>query len=279
MKPSLNRLALTPPTDQEIRELCQIINETLGFKYTLQKKYLITNRLNKRLSELGIEHYQAYLTLLRQEPLERDFFCELVTTNVTKFYRETIQFELLAEKLLPQLAETKKGTKKMRCWSAGCSSGEEAYSMAITCRETLGTDWDIKVLATDINSAQLKIGSAGIYSTEKVDSVPKKWRAKYFLPHQSEHHFQITPQLRKDVIFRLANLMDINSLPATVHLDFIMCRNVFIYLSKEARAQILDHFYSRLNAGGYLLLGHSESIDPDFRHYWLPLGKSIYRKR
>ena len=275
---SLNKTILTP-TDQEIQELCRIINETLGFNYTLQKKYLFVSRLNKRLLELGIDHYQAYLALLRQDPLERKLLCELLTTNVTKFFREPIQFELLANKLLPQLANATNGTKKLRCWSAGCSSGEEAYGLAITCRETLGAGWDIKILATDINSAQLQIGRTGIFSTEKVNSVPEKWQAKYFLPHESRQHFQIIPELRKDVIFRLANLMDENSLPAKIRLDVIMCRNVFIYLSKEARAQILDHFYFRLNTGGYLLLGHSESIESAFHHRWLPLGKSIYKQR
>lgn len=271
---------ISPPSEQEINEICRIINETLGFNYTSQKKYLIENRLNKRLRELGLDNYQAYLSLLRQNPLERHTLCELLSTNVTYFFRETKQFEYLAETLLPAFAQTKKGPPKIRCWSAGSSSGEEAYSIAITCREVLGSGWDIKVLATDINTKQLDIGSKGIFPAEKGRYVPQKWRLKYFLPLEADQeYFQIHPDLRKDVIFRQANLLDVNSLPAHIRVDVIFCRNVFIYLSKEARAQSLDHFYYRLNTGGHLFLGHSETINLAQDHRWLPLGNSIYRKR
>lgn len=272
--------SILPPTDQEIAKICQIINETLGFNYTSQKKYLIESRLNKRLLQLEIDNYQAYLALLKQDPGERNILCELLTTNVTSFFREPAQFEYLATTLLPRFPAFKKGLKKIRCWSAGTSSGEEAYSIAMTCRETLGQGWDIKVLATDISVEQLKIGSKGSFPREKVDSVPARWRTKYFRPDETKtNHFQIIPELRRDVIFRVANLLDENSLPSRIRLDIIFCRNVFIYLSKEARAQILNQFYFRLNDGGHLFLGHSESIDTTTDQRWLSLGKSIYKKR
>ncbi|NLY91268.1 MAG: protein-glutamate O-methyltransferase CheR [Firmicutes bacterium] len=275
LKPSI-----PPPTEQQIQEICRIINETLGFKYTSQKKYLIENRLNKHLLQLGLDNYQAYLTLLQQNPLERDILCELLTTNVTYFFREQAQFEYLAKTLLPTLAHEKKERDKIRCWSAGCSSGEEAYSIAITCREVLGTKWDIKVLATDISTKHLYIGRKGIFPAETGKSVPNKWRLKYFRSCEAgNQYFQVRPELRRDVIFRLANLLDVNSLPSNIRVDFIFCRNVFIYLSNEARAQALDHFYQRLNNGGHLFLGHSETINTVQDQRWVPLGKSIYRKR
>ncbi|HHT47963.1 MAG TPA: protein-glutamate O-methyltransferase CheR [Firmicutes bacterium] len=268
------------PTDQEIQEICQIINETLGFNYTSRKKYLIQNRLNRHLLRLGLDNYHTYLALLRKEPQERNTLCELLTTNVTYFFREPLQFEYLAQTLLPSLSKEKKGTRKIRCWSAGSSSGEEAYSIAITCRETLGSGWDLKVLATDISSTHLTLGSEGVYPREKLESVPEKLRRKYFRPHEAmKEHYYIIPELRKDIIFRLANLLEEDSLPRRVRVDLIFCRNVFIYLSKEARTQILNHFYSRLNTGGYLFLGHSESIVSAAEPRWILLGKSVYKKR
>ena len=275
----LNKSVL-PPTDQEIEEICRIINETLGFNYTAQKKYLIESRLNKRLLQLGIDNYQTYLARLQQDSQERNILCELLTTNVTSFFREPVQFDYLAKTLLPRFATENKGPKKIRCWSAGSSSGEEAYSIAMTCHETLGKGWDIKVLATDISVEQLKIGSAGSFSRDKLDSVPAHWRAKYFRPDKTNtDHFRIVPELRKDVLFRVANLLDDHSLPPRIRLDIIFCRNVFIYLSKEARTQIINQFYHRLHTGGYLFLGHSESIDTVSDRRWLSLGKSIYKKR
>ncbi|HHW12237.1 MAG TPA: protein-glutamate O-methyltransferase CheR [Firmicutes bacterium] len=275
----LNKSVL-PPTDQEIKKICGIINETLGFNYTAQKKYLIENRLNKRLLQLGFDNYRSYLDLLQQDPEERNILCELLTTNVTSFFREPVQFEYLAGTVLPRFSAEKKGPKKIRCWSAGSSSGEEAYSIAITCHETLGQSWDIKVLATDVSVEQLKIGSLGSFPREKLASVPAHWRVKYFRPDKANpDHFCVVPELRRDVLFRAANLLDVNSLPSHIRMDIIFCRNVFIYLSKEARAQILNHFYFRLNDGGYLFLGHSESIDTASDQRWLSLGKSIYKKR
>jgi len=115
---------------------------------------------------------------------------------------------------------------------------------------------------------------------EKGKYIPNKWRRKYFLPYAAnKEYFQVCPGLRSDIIFHKANLLDINSLPNNIRVDIIFCRNVFIYLSEEARAQSLNHFYSRLNDGGHLFLGYSETIDTSKDNRWAPLGKSIYRKR
>lgn len=274
------KTAILPPTEQEVQEICRIINTNLGFNYTSQKKYLIESRLNKRLLQLGLDDYQKYLALLQEDPLERDILFELLTTNVTYFFRESAQFDYLAGTVLPRLAGEKKGRKRLRCWSAGCSSGEEAYSIAITCLETLGPEWDVKVLATDISAERLQIGSEGFFQAAEMDSIPEKWRRKYFVPHDPEDGcFRVLPELRSRVVFRMANLLDEASLPGEVRLDIIFCRNVFIYLSKESRGRILNHFHLRLNSGGYLFLGHSESINTSSDTRWFSEGKSIYRKR
>lgn len=273
--------AITPPTDKELTQICEIINANLGFNYNAQKRYLIESRLNKRLIQLGLSNYSDYLDRIKEEPLEQSILYEHLTTNVTSFFRETAQFDYLSSTLLPKIKATKK-EKKMRCWSAGCSSGEEAYSLAITLKEALDSTWDIKVLATDINSEKLKVGMAGEYPKEAMTSIPKKWREKYFKPQGAagNERYCVVPDLRKKVVFRLMNLLSEEDLPPTIRVDLIFCRNVFIYMSAEARQKVLNHFHRRLLSGGYLFLGHSETINSASKYadLWLPQGKSIYIK-
>lgn len=274
--------AITPPTDRELEQICEIINAHLGFNYNAQKRYLIESRLNKRLLQLGLSNYRDYLNRIKEEPLEQSILYEHLTTNVTSFFRETAQFDYLSSTVLPKIKTTKK-EKKIRCWSAGCSSGEEAYSLAITLTEALDSTWDIKVLATDINSEKLKVGMAGEYTKEAMASIPKKWREKYFKPPAAagSERYSVVPDLREKVVFRLTNLLSEEDLPPTIRVDLIFCRNVFIYMSEEARQRVLNHFHRRLLRGGYLFLGHSEAINSasGYANLWLPQGKSIYVKR
>ena len=151
--------SILPPSDQEINELCKIINTNLGFKYDHQKKYLIVSRLDKHLAQLGFTTYRQYLEYLQTEPEEHSILFSLLTTNVTSFFREAIHFQYLKKVLLPHYRKVNTGPKKIRAWSAGCSSGEEPYSLAITLRESLGADWDIMILATDISAQKLTMGS------------------------------------------------------------------------------------------------------------------------
>lgn len=288
----VNERVITPPTDKELQQICEIINANLGFNYNAQKRYLIESRLNKRLTQLGINTYGDYLNLLKEEPLEESILYEYLTTNVTSFFREPAQFDYLSSTLLPKIIAAKK-EKKIRCWSAGCSSGEEAYSLAIILTETLGAAWDIKVLATDINGEKLQVGMAGEYTEEAVSNIPLKWRDKYFMPQvvDGNKRYRVVPALRNKVVFRLMNLLSTEDLPPHIRVDLIFCRNVFIYLNSEARQKVLNHFHRRLRNGGYLFLGHSETINVPTKadttnagtliadtNLWLHQGKSIYCK-
>lgn len=271
---------ITSPSDREVEEICRLINTNLGFKYNISKKYLITSRLNRRLVQLKLESYQEYLEYLRTHPEEQGILFELLTTNITSFFREPKQFAYLQTRLLPKLKKERKNGAKLRCWSAGCSSGEEAYSIAISCLETLGATWDVRVLASDINTARLKIGAEGKYPAEQLKTVPPELLRKYFLALTEEKGFyRVTPELRKKVFFRLMNLLDDQSLPPFIRFSIIFCRNVFIYLNDQAKQKLLDIFYRRLNPGGHLFLGHSESINTSMDRRWLPLGNSIYHKK
>lgn|SRR5690554_6557972 len=272
-----------PPSDKEVEEICRLINSNLGFKYSIDKKYLITSRLNRRLLQLNLDNYRQYLEHLRVHPEEKSILFELLTTNITSFFREPKQFTYLKTRLLPELnkAKVENSRAKLRCWSAGCSSGEEAYSVAISCLENPGAKWDVRVLASDINAAQLKTGAEGKYHAEQVKAVPPEWLEKYFifLNEEEGDFYRVIPGLRQRVFFRQMNLLDDQSLPSHLRFSIIFCRNVIIYLNNRARQKLLNIFYRRLEPGGHLFLGHSEFIDTVADTHWFALGNCIYQKK
>lgn len=266
-------------SDYEIEQICKLLNQRLGFNYTPQKKYLVQSRLNKRLNELKLDSYQAYLEYLERYPSEFNKLVSLVTTNVTSFFRESYHFQVLQQELLPGLIADNQKVKKLRCWSAGCSSGEEAYTLAIVMNETLGVNWDIRVLASDISIAKLQEGMAGEYPQERIAEIPKELLLKYFTPMAGKPgYYKVKPKLREQVLFRKINLIEKMDVPNHIKFDLILCRNVFIYLAHESQEKVVQGFYELLKRGGYLFLGHSESLNfSDPR--WLSLKRSIYRKK
>ncbi len=266
--------------DNGIGLICEYLNQQLGFTYTLQKKYLIQARLNRRLVELNLPSYESYLKMIRNTPHELSYFFDLLTTNVTSFFRENYQFQIMERELLPAMLKSVVQTKKVRCWSAGCSSGEEAYTLAMVLREALGEDWNIKVLASDISVRRLQEGMAGVYSEEKLKGVPSLLREKYFEANpKKEGLFRVKPNLRKVVIFRKININQDLGIPNNIQFDFIFCRNVFIYFSQEAREKALNRFHHYLNPNGYLLVGQSEPIHFTNSTKWALIKNCIYQKK
>ncbi len=267
------------PINREIELICEFLNEKLGFTYGLQKKYLINSRLNKRLFDLNLNSYEAYLKLIKNDRTELNYFFDLLTTNVTSFFREDNQFIILQRELLPQFYKSLK-TKKIRCWSAGCSSGEEAYSLAIVLNEALGQSWDIKVLASDISTRKLEEGMKGVYPGDRLQDVPVSFREKYFFTDKNlKGQYKVTPELRKQIVFRKINLNQSFDIPVHIKFDIILCRNVFIYLGKESRQKVLEQFYTYLNTGGYLFLGQSEPINTFNNNSWSIIKNCIYQKK
>ena len=266
-------------SDYEIEQICRLLNQRLGFNYTIQKKYLVQSRLNKRLIELNLDNYQAYLDLLAKDPSEFNRLVSLVTTNVTSFFRESYQFQILRQELLSDLIAINRGTKKVRCWSAGCSSGEEAYTLAIVMNEALGEGWDLRVLASDVSIVKLQEGMAGEYHRERIAGIPKNLRDKYFTQLKRDPNFyKVKSKLREQINFQKINLVERMDIPESVRFDLILCRNVFIYLSRRAQEKVVQGFDHFLKRGGYLFLGLSESLNfADPR--WIPCKRSIYRKK
>lgn len=266
-------------SDDEIEQICSLLNERLGFNYTVEKKYLVQSRLSKRLAELNLDSYHDYIEQLAQDPAEFNRLVSLVTTNVTSFFREQLQFQILQRDLLPQLMANNQRERKIRCWSAGCSSGEEAYTIAIVMNEALGEGWDLRVLASDISVAKLQEGMAGEYHQEKLAGIPLQLREKYFTQVKGEpHYYKVKPRLRDQVNFQKINLVERMAIPDSIRFDLIFCRNVFIYLARSAQEKVVQGFHHFLKQGGYLFLGISESLNfTDPR--WIPCKRSIYQKK
>jgi chemotaxis protein methyltransferase CheR len=265
--------------DGIINRICGLLNQSLGFSYGTQKKYLICSRLDKRLKELNINDHLLYLKLVESDPAELNRFYDLITTNVTGFFREADHFVNLRQELLPGIAARHQSDRKITCWSAGCSSGEEAYTLAIVLSESLNPGWEIKVLASDVSTQKLREGMAGIYRIEKLQGLTGNIIKKYFqkIPERPSE-FQVKPELRHKVVFRRINLNQELPIPSHIRFEMIFCRNVFIYLANDSRTRIINGFYSYLVEGGYLFMGRSEAINTYSDPRWLSLKGCIYQK-
>lgn len=270
--------------ERVVLEICRLLNQHLGFTYGLSKKYLVFARLNRRLRELNLSGYSDYLRVLQQDPGEIDHFFDLLTTHVTGFFRGPDQYRILSQEIVPILMRQYTGAKRIRCWSAGCSSGEEAYTMAMVLKERLGPDWDLRILASDISWRKLKEGMSGIYAASELAGIPTYLVRKYFFqtPDRPES-YQVRPDLREQVVFRNINLNKINpdeafTIPGHIRFTLIFCRNVFIYLSPAARERIIKGFYSVLEPEGFLFVGHSEPLNNLDCGRWRQIKNCIYQK-
>ncbi|MBU4419501.1 MAG: hypothetical protein KKH84_00670 [Proteobacteria bacterium] len=260
----------------------RLVKSKVGILIRPGKQNILGIKLAPRLQQLGLKSFSAYYRYLLKPEGEKELrhLVNTVTVDKTEFFRGDLHFELLRKSILPELLKQKNNEKRIRIWSSGCSTGQEPYSIAIIANEVLGAnrDWDIKFLATDINTDSLKIACLGRYSKKQVKDIPSKYLKKYFRKELvgEEEIFQIKEVIKKKIIFRRLNLlMSINRIKGPI--DMIFCRNVMIYFDNQARKMIADQFYRLLEPKGYLCLGLSESlvgIDNRFKI----VESSIYRK-
>ncbi len=267
-------------TDKDFERLRELVYRHTGIRMADNRRDLIYGRLSKRLRILGITRFSDYCRLIEdgyEEELES--FRNAVTTNLTAFFREAHHFDYLAQTLLPELLARKNTERKLRIWSAGCSSGEEPYTLAMVLRETIPDphNWDIRILATDLDSNVLKRAEAGVYELQGVQRVLgtrlKRWclRGKGAL----EGKVKVKPVLREMIRFRKLNLME--AWPIKGRMDFIFCRNVLIYFDKPTQKKLFERFAGVLGEDGHLFIGHSES-PLDLTDRFELIGKSIYRR-
>ena len=265
---------------QEFALFRNYIYEKVGISLSEQKSTLIKGRLNKRLNQLGLSSFGEYYSHLINDKSgeELTFFVSAISTNVTSFFRESAQWKWL-ESYLPELIASKK-EKRIRIWSAGCSSGEEPYTILMFLQHHLSDfeSWDIKILATDISSKVLSHAIAGQYDAKQLDNLPYDMLERSFerLHVNEQVKYKIRPALREKVLFRLYNLIT-DPFFFKNRFDMIFCRNVMIYFDDLNRGQLISKFSSLLPKGAPLLLGSSESLTTH-KDILKLVGSSIYKK-
>ena len=268
--------------DQDFVRFCDFVYQRCGITLNENKRDLVHSRLAKRLRSLGLDNYKEYFDLLyngRDNESEIVNLLDAISTNVTYFFREDKHFNFLADTVIPELKSTKKreSERKIRLWSAGCSTGEEPYSLAITFAENMTLEnWDFRILATDISTNVLSHARKGAYDRERLRNVSGVLLKKYFTGSRDGRCFRVREKLISDIKFARLNLM--HDFPFKGRFDSIFCRNVMIYFDRPTQEQLVNKFSSFLNPGGYLMIGHSESLT-NVSHDLIYVQPSLYRKK
>lgn len=273
-------------TDKEFELIRGRIYSESGIKLNNEKKELVKSRLSKRLRKYGFhtfKEYYDYVTGIDKTGNELICLIDCISTNKTEFFREKVHFDFLNEKILPDLIKekSKRGAYKLRGWSAGCSTGEEPFSIAITVLDHLDIPlrWDVRILATDISTRVLEKAKQGMYEKGKLDGFPQEIIKTHFVCSRETNttYYKAKEHLRKMVLFGRLNLMD-EHFPFKGQFDFIFCRNVMIYFDKATQGELVSKFHKYLAPGGCLFIGHSESLSgvPNSLEYIQP---TVYRKR
>jgi len=265
-------------TDNEFRRLADFIKSGYGINLKEEKRAMVEGRLNGLLLKKGMSSYSEYLDYLFSDKTGEavSALVNRITTNHTYFMREVPHFVFLRDRVLPEMKQLVRD-RNLGIWSAGCSTGEEAYTVAFVLDEFFGREkalWDTRILATDISTNVLEHAIRGIYSEESVKCLPAKWRLGYF--RKTDTGYEVVDRIKKEIIFRKFNLMD-RVFPFKKKFHIIFCRNVMIYFDKKTKRELLRKFYDVMEPGAYLFIGHSESInrgESAFK-YVMP---SVYRK-
>ncbi len=267
-------------TELQFGKICRLVEALSGISLNAGKKELVKARLGKRLRVLGLRNYKEYIDYLKSDTTgsELTTMLDVISTNLTSFFREADHFEYLAERILASKGGDGNPCR-LRIWSAGCSSGEEPYSIAITVREALPKSqlWDVKILATDLSMRMLEQAKRGTYTRERLETVPPMLRSKYFttIETDTERRHRVRDTLRGIVHFSRLNLMD--DWPMRGPFDIIFCRNVMIYFNKSTQAMIVGRFRDLLAPGGTLFIGHSESLT-GIHHQFQYVQPTVYQK-
>ncbi len=253
-------------SDEEFIQLRDFIYAKCGIWIDEKRKYLIQNRFEGRVAKLGMKTFTEYLKFLQYDAnrdKELPFVFELITTNETSFFRDQKQLDAFTDHILmPVLAQQRaKNRFELSIWSAGCSSGEEPYTLAMILAEKLGPElrkWRISIQGCDISLPMLAKAKSGVYSDYAFKTTPEAMRRKYFTP--VEGGFKISPAVSSMVSFQHLNLNDAAAMKRLPKSQVVFCRNVIIYFDTAMRKKVVSAFYDNLQPGGYLILGHSETL-------------------
>lgn len=261
-------------SDIHFRYLAQLAFDLTGIVLSENKRSMIYGRIMKRMRQLSLTSVDDYCHLLQvNDNNETASFINAITTNLTAFFRENYHFKFLNSTAFDEF-KLNNPERKIRIWSAGCSTGQEPYSIAMCTKELLPY-WDCKILATDLDSEVLCEAKAGMYNN--LQGVPRSFENKYCKHLEaSVDQYSLIPEIKDMVLFKQLNLL--KSWPIKGPLDAIFCRNVLIYFNDETKRKIIQRFYSLLKPGGYLFLGHSESLQSFSTGFDL-LGQTIYQRK
>ncbi|MEE8057494.1 MAG: protein-glutamate O-methyltransferase [Pseudomonadales bacterium] len=278
-------------TDKEFRFICQLVYDSTGIVLDDRKREMVYRRLMRRTRELRIPSFKDYCLLLKNEDnQELPNFINAITTNLTGFFRESHHFDFLKDQFIPAHLAKYAATKRLRVWSAACSTGEEPYSLAITLKQAMDSflnqgklnqgkvsQWDVKILATDLDSTVLETAKVGTYSQDNIKDLSKEIKHKWFKKGSGDNSdkVKVNPQLKGLITFKQLNLM--GSWPVQGPFDVIMCRNVLIYFDRNTQHELVDRFYQLLRPGGLLMLGHSESLMKEESAFEVK-GRTIFQK-
>ncbi|MDH5630051.1 MAG: protein-glutamate O-methyltransferase CheR [Gammaproteobacteria bacterium] len=263
-------------TQQNFDQVVKLINDLSGICLTERKVDMVYSRLARRIRLHGLNDFDSYLAFVSDNQEEQVNFINSLTTNLTHFFRENHHFEYLKNTYFPEMF--KNNQRKIRFWSAGCSTGEEPYTLAMLWHKLQDKPKyaDFKILATDLDTNVLDSCRQGIYSDDKLKPVGSEYRG--FFKHTSvckPDEKQINPKLQEIIFFKQLNLMD--EWPISGPLDLVICRNVLIYFDKPTQKRLVERFTELIRPGGCLMLGHSENLSAD-KAALKAIGKTIYRK-
>lgn len=249
-------------SEDDFRKFQEYFYRKTGIQFDDTKRYFVDKRLVERIEATGNENFRNYFMMLRFQSSGQELqeLVNVMTVNETYFFREEYQFECLVNSILPDVVRNKLDRKPIRIWVMPSSSGEEAYSIAMCLLERWDGihSWDIEIVSSDIDTNILSKAKQGKYSARSVQQVPRDYLAKYF--HQVDNEFQINDDLRSSVEFTRANLMNPADVRAYRDFDVIFCRNLLIYFDDRSRRQAAETFFDAMKPGGYICLGHSESM-------------------
>ncbi len=251
-----------PLSDDVFRLIRDIIKDYCGLYFDDGSKYLLEKRLARRIRSRHLDDFRDYYRFIRYDKNSEEELAaiiDLLTVNETYFFREQNQLRAFSEEILEELREKNRDRKSLRVWSAGCSTGEEPYTIAMLIQETGNfTGWDIEIYGSDINQRVLQAARRGIYRRNSFRTAETRYIERYFT--QEDDSYRIVDSIRRYVNFSYLNLLDSFRTKFLGKMDVILCRNVLIYFDGPSRKRVIENFYDRLVDGGYLLLGHAESL-------------------
>jgi chemotaxis protein methyltransferase CheR len=265
-------------TVEDFNFLRKLSNEHSGIQVPDERFDMFYSRLSKRVRKLGLSNFKEYCHYLSNHA-DNEFteFINAITTNLTAFFRENHHFDYLRDVVIPELLVRNKSSQQIKLWSAGCSTGEEPYSLAMTLLENVPNNWDIKILATDLDTNVLQTAKDGVYAEERVAGISEQKLKRWFMRGKSGQlgQVKVRPDLQQIIQFKQLNLM--KEWPMKCYFDFIFCRNVLIYFDRETKANLAKRYANMLSSKSWLFIGHSESLSQLSSEFEL-VACTTYRK-